>query len=188
MEELRMTSTSHLNIINLQVEAEDQIAIDRANGTYEANLAANSKYYLWQSDFQTIPTSMWGNPELYASRLRDALPEVTTLRLPFNTNSFNADGSLHPQYERFLEAAAKEGFNFIMVQMDGAAQGLTASGPGAYAQMRDALTGAVYDNMEQTWTTMLDWMDAHPSVRQAVYACEIVNEPPVNKPGAVAKS
>lgn len=172
-----MTSTSHLNIINLQVVAENQIAIDQANGTYEANLAANSKYYLWQSDFQTIPTSMWGNPELYASRLRDALPEVTTLRLPFNTNSFNADGSLHPQYERFLEAAAKEGFNFIMVMMDGDAQTLKASGPLALQDMRDALTGAVYDNMEQGWTQMLDWMDAHPTVSEAVYAYEVVNEP-----------
>lgn len=172
-----MTSTSHLNIINLQVEAEDQIAIDRANGTYEANLAANSKYYLWQSDFQTIPTSMWGNPELYASRLRDALPEVTTLRLPFNANSFNADGSLHPQYARFLEAAAKEGFNFIMVQMDGDAQTLTASGSNALQDMRDALTGAVYDNIEQGWTQMLDWMDAHPTVSNAVYAYEVLNEP-----------
>ncbi|PAU95031.1 hypothetical protein CK240_16805 [Paracoccus salipaludis] len=177
MEELRMTSTSQLNIINLQVEAEDQIAIDRANGTYEANLAANSKYYLWQSDFQTIPTSMWGNPELYASHLRKALPEVTTLRLPFNANSFNADGSLHPQYERFLEAAAKEGFNFIMVQMNGAAQTLKASGPNALQDMRDALTGAVYDNMEQGWRQMLDWMDAHPTVSAAVYAYEVVNEP-----------
>ena len=172
-----MTSTFHLNIINLQVEAEDQIAIDRANGTYEANLAANSKYYLWQSDFQTIPTSMSGNPELYASRLRDALPEVTTLRLPFNASSFNADGSLHAQYERFLEAAAKEGFNFIIVQMNGDAQTLTASGPNALQDMRDALTGAVYDNMEQGWAQMLDWMDAHPTISDAVYAYEVVNEP-----------
>ncbi|MDB6454787.1 calcium-binding protein [Falsirhodobacter sp. 20TX0035] len=172
-----MTSTSQLNIINLQVQAEDQIAIDKANGTYEANLRANDKYYLWQSDFQTIPVSMWGDPELYAARLRDALPEVTTLRLPFNANSFNADGSLHPQYERFLEAAAKEGFSFIMVQMDGDAQTLTASGTGALQEMRTELTGEVYDNMEQAWTQMLDWMDAHPAVSDAVYAYEVVNEP-----------
>lgn len=172
-----MADTSFLNVINLQVEAEDQIAIDQANGTYQANLAADSKYYLWQSDFQTIPTSMWGNPELYAARLRDALPEVTTLRLPFNANSFNADGTLHPQYERFLEAAASEGFNFILVQMDGDAQTLSASGSDALQTMRDELTGGVYTNMEQAWTQMLDWMDAHPAVQNAVYAYEVVNEP-----------
>lgn len=172
-----MTSTSHLNIINLQVEAEDQIAIDKANGTYEANIAANGKYYLWQSEFQTLPTTMYGEPELYAARLRDALPEVTTLRIPFNAHSFNPDGSLHPDFERFLEAAAGQGFNFIMVQMDGDAQALTASGPGAYEQMRDALEGEVYDNVEQAWTTMMDWMDAHPSVSEAVYAYEVLNEP-----------
>lgn len=172
-----MTSTSFLNIVNLQVQAEDQIAIDKANGTFEANLAADSKYYLWQSDFQTIPVEMFGKPEFYASLLRDALPEVTTLRLPFNANSFNADGSLHPQYERFLEAAASEGFNFIMVQMDGDAQTLSASGTDALQNMRDALTGEVYTNMEQAWTQMLDWMDAHPAVSDAVYAYEVVNEP-----------
>lgn len=172
-----MASTSHLNIINLQVEAEDQIVIDKANGTYAGNLAANDKYYLWQSDFQTRPTSMFGEPELYAERLRDALPEVTTLRVPFNLNSFNADGTLHPDFEGFLEAAAKEGFTFIMVQMEGAAQTLTAEGPDAVGQMRDGLTGEVYDRMEQGWTMMLDWMDAHPSVKDAVYAHEVVNEP-----------
>ncbi|MCJ8141246.1 calcium-binding protein [Falsirhodobacter halotolerans] len=172
-----MASTSHLNIINLQVMAEDQIAIDQANGTYAENQASNSKYYLWQSDFQTIPVAMTGNPELYAARLRDALPEVTTLRMPFNTHSFNADGTLHPQYERFLEAAVKEGFTLIMVQMNGEAQELTASGPDAVGQMRDALTGEVYTSMETAWTQMLDWMDGHPAVQDAVYGYEIVNEP-----------
>ena len=73
-----MTSTCNLNIINLQVEAEAQIAIDKANGTYDANIAANGKYYLWQSEFQTLPTGMCGQPELYAARLRESLPEVTT--------------------------------------------------------------------------------------------------------------
>ena len=170
-------ATSHLNVINLQVQAEDQIAIDKANGTYEANLAANEKYYLWQSDFQTLPLGMYGDPELYAQRLRDALPEVTTLRLPFNLNSFNADGSLHPQYEQFLDAAARQGFTLIMAQAEGDAQNLTAQGPDALDQMRDALTGPVYDRMEQAWTTMLDWMDAHPAVKDAVYGYEVVNEP-----------
>lgn len=172
-----MASTSHLKIVNLQVFAEDQAAIDKANGTYEANVAADSKYYLWQSDFQTIPTSMFGDPELYAARLRDALPEVTTLRMPFNMYSFNADGSLHPQYERFLAAAVAEGFDLIMVQMDGDAQTLTANGPDALEEMRDALTGEVYDRVEQAWTMMLDWMDAHPAVGDAVYAYEVLNEP-----------
>lgn len=172
-----MASTSDLNIINLQVEAVDQIAIDKANGTYEANLRADSKYYLWQSDFQTIPVGMFDNPEFYAERLRDALPEVTTLRLPFNVHSFNADGSLHPQYERFLAAASREGFNFIMVQMNGEAQTLSANGPDALQEMRNGLAGEVYDSMQQGWTLMLDWMDAHPEVRDAVYAHEVVNEP-----------
>ncbi|RJE78547.1 calcium-binding protein [Paracoccus sp. JM45] len=172
-----MVSTAQLNIVNLQVEAAGQIAIDKANGSYAANLAANDKYYLWQSDFQTLPTSMFGEPELYAERLHDALPGVTTLRIPFNLNSFNADGTLHPDFERFLVAAANEGFTFIMVQMEGAAQTLTASGPNALDQMRDGLSVEVYDRMEQGWTMLLDWMDTHPSVKDSVYAHEVVNEP-----------
>ena len=105
-----MTSTSDVNMINLQVLAEDQIAIDRANGTYDANRASDPKYYFWHSEFQTIPVGMDGNPEQFAQQLRASLPQVNTLRLPFNEHSFNADGTLHEQYERFLHAAAAEGF------------------------------------------------------------------------------
>lgn len=172
-----MASTAHLNIINLQVEAEGQIAIDKANGTYADNIAGNSKYYLWQGDFQTLPTSMYGQPELYAEKLREALPNVTTLRLPFNLNSFNPDGTLHPDYERFLTAAAEQGFNFIMVQMEGAAQNLNASGRVAPADAKAHLGGEVYGRMEAGWTKMLDWMASNPSVANAVYGYEVANEP-----------
>ncbi len=172
-----MTSTTHLRMINLQVQAEDQIQIDKKNGTYAANMAKDEKHYLWLGDHQTIPLNMYGEPELYAAQLRASLPAVNTVRLPFNANSFNKDGSLHEQYERFLIAAAKEGFNVMMVLADGEAQRMKADGPDAMDQMRKALQGKLYDNMESSWTKMLDWMDKHPSVKKAVVGYEVVNEP-----------
>lgn len=172
-----MGDTTDLNIINLQVEARDRIAADRANGSYEANLRADSKYYLWQSEFQTVPVGMQGSPELYAAGLRDSLPLVTTLRIPFNLHSFDARGNLDPEFERFLSVAAKEGFTFIFGQFEGTAQSLDVKGPNQIGQARDALSGPVYDKMEAAWTGMLNWLDRHPDVDRAVYGLEVVNEP-----------
>ncbi|TGN55714.1 calcium-binding protein, partial [Paracoccus liaowanqingii] len=172
-----MGDTTDLNIINLQVEARDRIAADKANGSYEANLRADSKYYLWQSEFQTFPVGMHESPELYAAGLRDSLPLVTTLRIPFNLHSFDARGNLDPDFERFLSAAAKEGFTFIFGQFEGDAQSLDVRGPNQLGQARDALTGPVYDKMEAAWTDMLNWLDRHPDVDRAVYGLEVINEP-----------
>ncbi|TGN43652.1 hypothetical protein E4L95_20425 [Paracoccus liaowanqingii] len=172
-----MADTTELNIINLQVEARDQIAADKANGSYGANLRADSKYYLWQSEFQTVPVGMHESPELYAAGLRDSLPLVTTLRIPFNLHSFDTRGNLDPDFERFLSAAAKEGFTFIFGQFEGDAQSLDVEGPNQIAQARDALTGPVYDKMEAAWTDMLNWLDQNPDVDRAVYGLEVINEP-----------
>lgn len=172
-----MSATSHINMINLQVTAEKQIAIDQANGTYAANVAADEKYYLWQSDFQTRPMGMENQPEAYARLLRQTLPGVDTLRIPFNAFSFNADGTLDPVYERFLAEAAKQGFKLVLVYADGDMQRLGETGNPDVATMRDALAGEVHDRMIQGWTTMLDWLDAHPAVNAAVYALEAANEP-----------
>lgn len=172
-----MSATAHLNMINLQVMAEDVMAADRANGTYDRNIASNEKYYLWQSQFQTRPMGMEGQPEAYAQLLRQTLPDVNTLRLPFNAFSFNADGSLDPVYERFLAEAARQGFKIVMVYADGEAQALGENGSANLSQMRAALNGSVHDRMMQSWDKMLTWLDRHPDVNAAVYALEGANEP-----------
>lgn len=173
-----MSATTQINMINLQVFAETQAALDRQKGTYDANIASDDKYYLWQSSFQTIPMGMEGQPEAYARQLRINLPDVNTLRLPFNAFSFNSDGSLNPQYERFILEAAKQGFQFVFNYSDGDIQRLGGDEqPASADQMRAQLNGAIHDRMMKSWDKMLDWLDDHPQAANAVYALEAVNEP-----------
>ena len=173
-----MSATTQTNMINLQVFAEDQARIDKQNGTYAANLAADEKYYLWQSSFQTIPMGMENQPEAYAQQLRLNLPDVNTLRLPFNAFSFNPDGSLHPEYERFILEAAKQGFQIVFNYSDGDIQRYGGEmDPASADQMRAQLQGPIHDRMMQSWEQMLDWLDQHPQAAAAVYALEAVNEP-----------
>ena len=54
-----MSDTATLNILNIQVSAESQIAIDQAAGTYEQNIASDPHYYLWQSEFQNGSHGGW---------------------------------------------------------------------------------------------------------------------------------
>lgn len=173
-----MSATTQINMINLQVFAEDQARLDKQNGTYDAKLASDEKYYLWQSSFQTLPMGMEDQPEAYARQLRANLPDVNTLRLPFNAFSFNADGSLHPQYERFIIEAAKQGFQFVFNYSDSDIQRFGGDEqPATSDQMRAQLNGAIHDRMVDSWERMFDWLDRHPGAAAAVYALEAVNEP-----------
>jgi len=179
-----MSNTSHINAINLQVFAEDQADIDRADGTYSDNKSGFDNYYLWHGEQQTIPMGMDGEPEIFAARLKEALPGVNTLRLPFNEYSFNEDGSLHPEYERFLAAAANEGFQIIFGYFGGEAQGYGFGEDLTGEEMYEGLDGEVFDGMVSGWTSMTEWLDEHPDVQDAVYGYELVNEPAAYERGA----
>lgn len=172
-----LQSTSGMNVINLQVFAQDQYEIDAAAGVAEANKAADKKYYLWHGDHQTIPLGMNHDPEGFADAIAKALPGVSTLRIPFNENSFNEDGSLHPEFETFLSRAASHDLKVIFVYMDGDEQRLGADGSMTSEEIAQNLAGESYDRMASSWTSMLDWMDAHGDVADAVSGLEIVNEP-----------
>ena len=164
------------NIINLQVLAEPAMARDRANGTYEARLALDDRHYMWQGSEQTIPMGMDNDPEGFAAGLRRAMPLADTLRLPFNLASFNPDGSLHPLYERFLEAAAQQGFRILFVQNEGLAQ-RSGSGPGwTHETLASHLETEVVPRMTQAWQTLASWLDRHEAVREAVWGYELANE------------
>ncbi len=178
-----MSDTSSVNMINLQVMAEDIAQADKADGTYDANRAIDSKYYLWHGDLQTYPLGMDGNPEQFAAKMREALPTVTTLRLPFNEYSFDENGHLHEQYERFLHAAAAQGFDFDFVYAGGDAQRYGSTVDTA-DEVYDALSGDIYSGIEQAWGNMLDLLDANPDVKDAVYGMELVNEPAAYASGA----
>jgi Ca2+-binding RTX toxin-like protein len=173
-------STLGLNVINLQVRAEEQLKADEARGVAAALQAADNKHYLWHSTFQTRPIGIDTNPEQVARDLRAANPFVETLRIPINAYSFNADGSLDPLFERFLTAAAQQDFRILFVHMDGDAQRYgtgqgvgnpDASGGQIFAHLRDTLG----PRMNKTMDKLLDWMAANPSVN--VWGIETHNEP-----------
>jgi len=168
-----MSNTASLNIANIQVFAEAAAAADRSAGTYNQHISADPHYYIWQGQHQTIPMGMNGDPEQFVARMIQAVPGINCLRIPFNVNSFNADGSLDPQFERFLVAAARSGLQLIPVLADGPAQEFE----GSSSAIATALGGPIFDQVRAGWTMMKAWMDHHPLVESAVYGWELLNEP-----------
>ena len=81
------------------------IAVTSADGTGKG----------WQDPVQVIPVGMNGDPEGFVASIKAGLPLVNNLRVLFNEYSFNADGSLNPQLERFLTAAAAQGLSLIHI-------------------------------------------------------------------------
>ena len=161
MGSLAATSTSDIAMINIVMKA-----ADGSGG-------------VWQDPVQLIPQDMYGNPEQFVASIRTALPLVNNLRIQFNEYSFNPDGSLHPQMERFLAAAVAAGYQLTMVYAGGDAQNIGRGSEGwpalsnaeAYAALQ-----ANYTDVAGAWTRMLDWMDQHQTVEDAVYGWELMNE------------
>ncbi|OYU39293.1 MAG: hypothetical protein CFE33_12895 [Pseudorhodobacter sp. PARRP1] len=141
--------------------------------------AADGSGGAWQDPVQLIPQDMYGNPEQFVAGIRAALPLVNNLRVQFNEYSFNPDGSLHPQMERFLAAAVAAGYQLTMVYAGGDAQNIgrgiegwpALSNADAFAALQDN-----YSDVAGAWTRMMDWMDQHQSVEDAVYGWELMNE------------
>ncbi len=183
------SNTSDVNMITIQVQADDQIAADKqvivnaetGETLYDQNIASDSKYYIWKGIQQTYPIGMDGNPEQYAAKLAEALPAVNTLRLMFNEHSFNPDGSLHEQYERFLAAAVAEGFDIVLLYASGDTQNIgNPSAPGQQALTNTEAHAALEANhqvVSDAWSSMLDWLDAHTDVQAGVTGYELMNEP-----------
>ena len=183
-----MSNTGSINAINLQVSADDQLAIDRKTpGTEidpetgelfenlaDQNLASDEKYYLWQGELQTYPSGMNGDPVRFAQKLREGLPDVVnTLRLPFNEHSFDENGNLHPEYEAFLKEAAAQDFDIIFVYAGGDAQRI------AKDTTQEALI-ALEDNLSDMvdgWTALLNWLDNNSDVASQTIGMELINEP-----------
>lgn len=183
-----MVGTADLNMINLQVYAQQEAAAAEANGTYAARRAADRKAFLWQSSHQTIPMGTETDPAGFARALRQALPLVNALRIPFNRYSFNPDGTLDPRFEAFLDEAARQGFEILFVYMDGEGQRYgSAAVPGtakaSAAEIAAALKGEVLDRAKQSFGLLLDWLSRHPGVQAKTWGLELMNEPAAFKTG-----
>ena len=180
-----MSNLGDINAIHILCTAETTEAADRANGTYAANIASDPRYYMWQGAQQILPLGMDGNPEGFAAGLRAALPGVNTLRLSFNAHAFDESGALHPQYERFLAAAAAQGFQLILTHTDGGQQ-RSGEGDGLTSDaLAEVLTDEVQPRAVAAWTAMMDWLEAHPAVRAAVWGYELANEAAAYERGVI---
>ncbi len=145
-----------------------------------AMTAADGSGQVWQDPTQMIPLGMNGNPEAFVAAIKAGLPLVNNLRVHFNEFSFNPDGSMNPQFERFLAAAAAEGYQLTITYGSGANQN-TGIGNADYpnltnAQAYDALQDNFVD-VQGAWNQMLDWMADHPQTAAAVYGWDLMNEP-----------
>lgn len=168
-----MSNTAGLNIANIQAYAESQAEIDKANGTFDANVASDPHYYLWQSDFQTVPLGVGDDPAAYVDAMLTAVPGINCVRIPFNENSFNSDGSLAPQMAGFLKALAHRGIQIIPFMAQGSAQQTS----GTSEEIQAELAGVTFQSIQNGWALMLDWTAKNADVKAAVYGYELLNEP-----------
>ena len=144
-----------------------------------AVIAADGSGKAWQDVAQMIPVAMNGDPEGFVAAIRAGLPLVNNLRVLFNEYSFNADGTLHPQMERFLAAAAANGYQLTISYGGGDAQniGIGNATWGALSNAAaDAALQANIADVSGAWTKMMGWMDGHAAVKGAVYGWDLMNE------------
>ena len=141
--------------------------------------AADGSGGVWQDPTQVIPTGMFGNPEGFVAGIKAGLPLVNNLRVLFNELSFNPDGAMNPQFERFLAAAAAQGYGITLVYGSGDNQN-TGIGDDAHPSLTNAEAyAALLDNFKDVsgaWDQMMTWMDGHASTAAAVYGWEVMNE------------
>lgn len=142
--------------------------------------AADGSTANWQDPTQMIPLGMNGNPEAFVAAIRAGLPLVNNLRVMFNEYSFNADGSLNPQFERFLAAAAAQGFQLTICYGGGDTQRL-GNGDATHPRLSNAEAHAAleanFTTVSGAWSQMMTWMNQHTAVESAVYGWELMNEP-----------
>ena len=141
--------------------------------------AADGSGKVWQDVAQMIPTAMNGDPEGFVAAIRTGLPLVNNLRVLFNEYSFNPDGTLHPQMERFLAAAAANGYQLTISYSGGDAQNI-GIGNATWGALTNAQANAAlqanYTDVSGAWTKMMSWMDANATVKSAVYGWDLMNE------------
>lgn len=144
-----------------------------------ALVAADGSGRAWQDPTQMIPLGMNGNPEAFVAAIKSGLPLVNNLRVLFNEFSFNPDGSMNPQFERFLAAAAAQGYQITLAYGGGDAQNIglgDADHPRLTNTEAYAAIEANFSDVAGAWGSMMDWMDAHAGTAAAVYGWELMNE------------
>ena len=141
--------------------------------------AADGSGRVWQDPTQMIPLGMNGNPEAFVAAIKDSLPLVNNLRVMFNEYSFNPDGSMNPQFERFLAAATAAGYQLTICYGGGDNQRIGLGDADHPSLSNTDAYAALVDNhavVQGAWDHMMDWMDGHSAVKDGVYGWELMNE------------
>ncbi|TRD14104.1 calcium-binding protein [Palleronia caenipelagi] len=129
-----------------------------------------------------------GKVEYYVDKLKELNPQANTLRLFFNSNSFDENGDLPPLYAELIEVAASKGFNFVFTyasaqtrhaDLKGVPLALINEAPSEVSsgEVYTALETYFVDNRLTAFGELADWIDARPEVKNAVYGLEMANEP-----------
>jgi Ca2+-binding RTX toxin-like protein len=142
--------------------------------------AADGSGQVWQDPTQMIPLGMNGNPEAFVAAIKGGLPLVNNLRVVFNEHSFNADGSMNPQFERFLAAAAAAGYQITLAYAEGDNQNIgigDATHPHLTNSQAYTALQANFTDIQGAWSSMMTWIDGHAATASAVYGYELMNEP-----------
>lgn len=168
------TAGSHLNILNIQVMANDQIDIDKAAGTYDENVAAYNKHYFIFGEHQVEPFNY--TPHLVES-LKAATPIADTYRIGFNDNSFDAQGNLDPQYEAFIHDVVENDVNLLFTFAGYGGGYLGKEGDKSSTEIETALSGEYLDKLQSGWNQFGNWLDKNPEVKANVVGLELLNEP-----------
>lgn len=165
---------AHLNILNIQVMANEQMALDKAAGTYDSNLAEFDKYYFAFGEHQVQPFS-------YTTSLVDnisaVIPAANTFRIGFNDNAFDANGNLHPQYEAFIQDSIDNNINLIFNFAGHGGGFVGRDGDMTSSQIESALSGECLDKLKTGWDKFGDWLAKNPDVKDNIVGLEILNEP-----------
>lgn len=165
---------AYLNIINIQVRADDQQMQDKALGVFAENREVFDKHYLAFGDHQVQPL---GYTPAMVEGISTALPAVNTFRIGFNENAFDANGDLHPDYEAFLQDCVDHDKKLIVAYAGYGAAYLGEEAGMTAGRLEDALNGAYLDRLQTGWTQLGDWLERNPEVESAIVGLEIMNEP-----------
>lgn len=127
----------------------------------------------------------------FLSDMKDNLPDVNTIRIDVNAQTFENAYTAH-SWKYFVEKAADMGYQMVYVYADGEVAGLKYDDPndsallnGNYLDVKgqeaDGSEWSKVVEIENGWKTVLDWTNGNQTVKDALYGVELLNEPAAYK-------
>ncbi|MFG6082869.1 CFI-box-CTERM domain-containing protein [Paracoccus litorisediminis] len=130
----------------------------------------------WRSPFG-VSLQYPGGTENFLDGLREASPEVNTIRLDFNAATLENSAWLG-KFHDFCQEAADRGYQLIIQYSDGQMSGYQTGESEGAAGKTDDPSGRMGE-IGSEWGRVMDWFEQpeNAGILDAVYGWEIVNEP-----------